>query len=246
MQNDIEYLEELDNPDQDEYSRTLLDLVNANTMDFELASFLVDKVRSGSSYITGSGPGGIGKTTTMHALLPFCPKDLPFLTALPGEIQPFKQERRSVVISNELSDHPPPTYLWNNDLRDYFNLLECGHILVSNVHADNHDETFQQMVTENHVPEHQFRSINLLIFICLEGGNPDQGRIKDNVTPRIVNKVYYSDGKSPHELVYTPDNGLSQGSFRNHTTEEDSRHLLTEIMNIKLRTVSEMRKYYKG
>ena len=87
----------------------------------------------------------------------------PFLTALPGEIQPFGQVKPSVVISNELSDHPPPTYLWDNDLRDYFNLLESGHILVSNVHADNHDETFQQMVTENDVPEHQFRSINFLL-----------------------------------------------------------------------------------
>ena len=243
MKNDIEYLEKLDNPDENEYSRTLIDLVQANTLDLELAGFLVDKVRSGSSYITGSGPGGIGKTTTMHALLPFVPKDLPFLTALPGEIQPFGQVKPSVVISNELSDHPPPTYLWDNDLRDYFNLLKSGHILVSNVHADNHDETYQQMVAENDIPEDQFRSINLLIFICLEGGNPDQGRIKDTVTPRIVNKVYYSDGKSPHELVYSPDNGLSEGPFRNPRAEEEAHRLLTEIMNTKLRSVSQIREH---
>ena len=246
LQNDIEYLEKLDDPDQGDYSRTIIDLINANTMDLELASFLVDKVRSGSSYITGSGPGGIGKTTTMHALLPFVPKNLPFLTALPGEIKPIKQKRHSVVISNELSDHPPPTYLWDKELRDYFNLLESGHILISNVHADNHDEAFQQMVTENDVPERQFRAINLLIFICLEGGNPDQGRIKDNVTPRIVNKVYYSDGKSPHKLVYSPKEGLSDGPYRNSESEENSQRLLTEIMNTKLRSVSEMRKYYNG
>jgi len=243
MTSAINYLRKLDNPDKNEYSRTLIDLVQANTLDLELAGFLVDKVRSGSSYITGSGPGGIGKTTTMHALLPFVPKDLPFLTALPGEIQPFGQMKRSVVISNELSDHPPPTYLWHKDLRDYFNLLESGHILVSNVHADSHDETYEQMVKENDIPEDQFRSINLLIFICLEGGNPDQGRIKDTVTPRIVNKVYYSDGRSPHELVYNLDNGLSDGPFRNPTTEEESRRLLTEIMNTKLRSISEIREH---
>ena len=97
MATDLEYLQKLDNPEN--RTRSLIDLIEVQTVDLELAAFLASHVWRGASYITGSGPGGIGKTTTMHALLSFVGADLPFVTALPGEVSSVGTTK-SCVISN--------------------------------------------------------------------------------------------------------------------------------------------------
>ncbi|NKB68707.1 MAG: hypothetical protein GKR89_16710 [Candidatus Latescibacteria bacterium] len=243
MTSDIEYLQNLDNPEDDEYTRSLIDLIEVGTLDLELAAFLVAQVRGGASFITGSGPGGIGKTTTMHTLLGFVPGDLPFITALPGETAAIGGPR-SCVISNELSDHPPPTYLWGDDLRAFLALGAAGHILVSNVHADNLEEIHGQIVGENGVPQEQFSAINLLVFICLEGGNPPERRIKDTTTRRIINKIYYSDGQQPHRLIYEPATGLSDQAPRNEEEEQNCRAFLAEMVAGKVRRLSQVRQRF--
>ena len=69
MANDLEFLQKLDHPE--DRTRSLIDLIDVQTVDLELAAFFASHIWRGASYITGSGPGGIGKTTTMHALLSF-------------------------------------------------------------------------------------------------------------------------------------------------------------------------------
>mgnify|MGYP003322265879 CR=1 FL=1 len=66
---------------------------------------------AGASFIVGSGPGGIGKTTTMRALLGFAPGSLLFAIALPEEISRISSVP-CCVISHEVSEHRVPTYLW--------------------------------------------------------------------------------------------------------------------------------------
>ena len=241
MANDLEFLQKLDNPE--DRTRSLIDLIDVQTVDLKLAAFLASQVWCGASYITGSGPGGIGKTTTMNALLSFVGANLPFVTALPGEVSSIGAIK-SCVISNELSDHPPPTYLWGDDLRAFFALGDAGHTLVSNVHADNLDEIHHQIVEINQVPEEQFHAINLLIFICLEGGNPPQRRIKDTITRRIINKIYYSDGEEKHRLIYNPQKGLLDHAPRNEEREQNCRSFLAEIVASKERRLAEVRRRF--
>ena len=241
MATDLEYLQKLDNPEN--RTRSLIDLIEVQTVDLELAAFFASHVWRGASYITGSGPGGIGKTTTMNALLSFVGANLPFVTALPGEVSSIGATK-SCVISNELSDHPPPTYLWGDDLRAFFALGDAGHTLVSNVHADNLDEIHHQIVEINQVPEEQFHAINLLIFICLEGGNPPQRRIKDNTTRRIISKIYYSDGKEEHRLIYDPQKGLLDHASRNEEREQNCRTFLAEMIAGKERRLAEVRRRF--
>lgn len=243
MASDLEYLQKLDNPEDSERTRSLIDLIDVQTVDLELAAFLVSHVWRGASYITGSGPGGIGKTTTMHALLSFVGANLPFVTALPGEVSSIGATK-SCIISNELSDHPPPTYLWGDDLRAFFALGDAGHTLVSNVHADDLDEIHHQIVETNQVPEAQFRAIHLLVFICLEGGNPPQRRIKDTTTRRIINKIYYSNGKEKHRLIYYPQKGLLDHAPRNEQREQNCRAFLAEMIASKERRLAEVRRRF--
>lgn len=233
-------LQGLGNPTRDERARSLLDLIELRTFDSDLAAWFVSRVSRGASYITGSGPGGIGKSTIMRSLLSFVPDNLRFAIALPGEVSAIDGAPHC-VISNELSDHPPPTYLWGQNLRDFFALSEQGHLLVGNVHADDLKQAHGQIVETNHVPEHQFRSINLFVFVCLEGGNPPGGRVKDTTTRRVINKVFYSDGASKHESVYTLENGLASNAPRDRDDEKLCREFLEETLNTPERTLEGVR-----
>jgi hypothetical protein len=221
-------LQQLSDAAREERARTLLDLIRVNTFDLELAAWFVSHVWRGASYIVGSGPGGVGKTTTMHSLLSFVPPHLSFSLALPDAIAP-DGDAPCCVVSNELSDHPPPTYLWDQNLRDFMALSEQGHLLVANVHADDLDEVHDQLVQTNSVPESQFRAINIFVFVCLEGGNPAQGRIKDTTTRRVINKIFYSDGHHDHKSVYDPTTGLTGDAPRDPAHERLCRALLEEL-----------------
>ena len=97
MAKDLEFLQKLDHPEDGEYTRSLIDLIDVQTVDLELAAFFASHIWRGASYITGSGPGGIGKTTTMHALLSFVAADLPFVTALPGEVSSIGETKSCVI-----------------------------------------------------------------------------------------------------------------------------------------------------
>ena len=240
--NDV--LQKISDPEDAEKARSLLDLIELDTVDLELAAWLVSLVSRGASYIIGSGPGGIGKTTTMHSLLSFVPDELTFKIALPDVVSQIG-EGRHCVISTELSDHPPPTYLWGQDVRDFFTHSRHGHVLVANVHADDLDEIHDQMVGENEVPEDQFRALNLLIFICLEGGNPPgERRVKDHVTRRIVNKIFYTDGSGPHQSVYDPVSGLTPTAPRDPDYETRCRAFLTAGLASPERSIAGVRRHF--
>ena len=133
------------NPEREETPRSLLDLIEQGPFDLETAAWWMSHVTKGASWIVGSGPGGIGKSTTMRSFLSVVPGDRPFAIAMPGEIAALADQKRC-TISLELSDHRPPGYLWDQDLRDFFDLSKARHQLVGNVHADTVEETREQVV----------------------------------------------------------------------------------------------------
>jgi hypothetical protein len=200
----------------------------------------VSQVAGGASWVTGSGPGGIGKTTIMRSLLSFVPEGLAFAEALPGQVTAI-QPPAKVVVSHELSDHPPPTYLWDQDLRDYFALGEAGHTLVGNVHADDVDSIRQEIVAGCDVPERQFRHVNLWIFVKMDGQDPEARRIKDTTSRRFVNRLFWSDGSADHTLVYSAENGLTDGPHRDADDEARTRRRLEALLAGEARTVQAVR-----
>jgi len=54
---------------QQERPRSLVDLIKLDTVNLELAAWLMSHVSQGASFIVGSGPGGIGKTTAPYSAL---------------------------------------------------------------------------------------------------------------------------------------------------------------------------------
>jgi hypothetical protein len=85
-QHNVEVLQSMNNPSREERARSLLDLIELNMFDLELAAWFASTVSKGASFITGSGPGGIGKTTTMRSFLSFVPENLRFDIALPDGV----------------------------------------------------------------------------------------------------------------------------------------------------------------
>jgi hypothetical protein len=226
--------------EEGEVPLSLLDLIARDTLDLELAAWLVSCVAGGASWITGSGPGGIGKTTIMRSLLSFLPHNILCAEALPGQVSGIELPRKC-VISHELSDHTPPTYLWDQDLRDYFNLGAAGHILVGNVHADDVTEIRKEIVNDCAVPEAQFRSVDLFAFVKMEGQDPEARRIKDKTSRRYFEKIFWSDGRTDHDLVFTSADGLTQGPHRNESAEAGHRAFLEKALQGSARTVPDLR-----
>ena len=232
-------------PEREERPRSLLDLIELKVFDLELAAWLVSQVARGASFIVGSGPGGVGKTTTMRSLLAFAPAERPFGIALPDRIE-GTLGIPSCIISHELSDHPPPTYLWGQPLRDFFALAPQGHMLVGNIHADDLEETRAQICTANEVPEAQFRAVKLFAFVRVEGVAPGTGRINDPISRRFINEIYFSDGRAAHQVVFTREGGLGAGAPREAGHEQRCRAFLEEALSGSERDINQVRRRFLG
>jgi len=235
--------EELMKSRGDERPRSLLDLIDLNMLDLDLASYLVSHVSRGASLIASSGPGGVGKSTTMRALFAFAPGTHTFSIAMPGEIAPASNGI-SCVISHELSDHTPPGYLWDQDLRDFFALSTQGHMLVSNMHADELHEVRSQIVEANNVPEDQFRAINIFAFVRMEGMKLGAGRIKDTTSRRYFNEIFFTDGTSDHAAIYSNENGLSDSAPCDSDYRKKCHAFLENMLNTEERTIEGVRQQF--
>ncbi len=231
--NDAMILKELGSPGRRGDPSCLPDLIALGTLDLELAAWLVSRVSRGASFIVGAGPGGMGKTTTMLALLSFAPGNLPFAIALPGKISGRNGAARC-VISHEISDHEAPHYLWGRDLREFFALSRQGHMLAGTMHADDLDEVHSQICGSNGVSEARFRAINLFVFVGIRGA----------ASRRVIRKVFYSDGAAAHEPVFTCGKGLSARAPRDAAREALCRTFLEETLRSRPRTADETRRVF--
>ena len=234
---------ELVKADGEQRPRSLLDLIDLKVLDVDLAAWLVSHISRGASLIVGSGPGGVGKSTTMRALMAFAPGHLPFAQALPEKIGEIG-ETPSCVVSNELSDHPPPTYLWGQDLREFFALEQKGHMLVGNMHADDLSEVREQICAANEVPEQQFWGLRLFAFIKMEGADPNARRIKDTTSRRYFTRIFYSDGASAHQTIFSAEGRLDERAPRDAQYEALCRAFLQELLAGGARTIEEVRRLF--
>lgn len=214
---------------------TLLDQIERDTLDLDLAAWLTTQVSSGVSYIVGARPGNAGKTTTMRSLLCFAPAEVTFVEALPGQVAAL-DGRVSCAVSHELSNHPPPAYLWDRDVRDFFSLPAAGHMIVANLHADDLDETRSQMCGDNGVSAEQFRGVGIFLFLRVEGDDDDAAR--------WVEEVSYSDGVAEHSTVYSRAEGLRPSAPRDEGREAGMRDFLEAALDDGLFSPPELRRRF--
>ena len=193
---------------------SVFDLLDAKTLDLDLAAYLMARISRGSSFMVGSVPGGAGKTTVMCALLNFVPVGIPLIAATPEAVYKVSKAAtspRACYICHEIGSGPYFAYLWSDALRVYCGLSENGHMLATNLHADDLEEARDQVCGDNSVQQELFNRFGLLIFLSIEGTY-----LKSH---RRIEKVYSSDGLSEHVLVFDAGNNKIEAKVNNYMAE---------------------------
>jgi hypothetical protein len=119
-------------------------LIARHSVDVPTVALLWLLIERGASFTVAGEPMGIGKTTTMNALLQFVPDDVPrhYLAGIQEDFrfteQPA-QARGCLVICNEINYYPP-YYLWGEAARRFLDLAEEGYQVATTVHARTAEE----------------------------------------------------------------------------------------------------------
>jgi hypothetical protein len=221
---------------------SVFDLLAAETLDPDLAAYLMARISTGSSFMVGSVPGGAGKTTVMCALLNFVPEDVPLIAATPEavyEAVSANASPRSCYICHEIGSGYYFAYLWADELRAYCGLSDQGHILATNLHADNLEQAKNQLCNTNGVPGEIFNKFELLIFLGIES--------RYLKAKRWIEEVYSSNGSSGHELIFRAnDNKTLDENAKNHFADPEyvnaCRDFLTKIPP-DVRTIKDTRRH---
>ncbi|HEU5383909.1 MAG TPA: hypothetical protein VFV38_51595 [Ktedonobacteraceae bacterium] len=152
-------------------------IIAMGSVDAHTAALIWLLLEHGAS-LTVAGPTdpqpGIGKTTTLNALLQFLPEgtalaymsgmyeDFGF-TQLP-EIEPAK----TYALCNEVSDHLP-IYMWGRIARRYLTLPARGYHIATSVHADTIKDVMQMYQYDLRIPVEDIRRLGLVINIGVVG-----------------------------------------------------------------------------
>lgn len=152
-------------------------IVALGSVDVYTASLVWLLLENGCS-VTVAGPTdpqpGIGKTTTLNALLQFLPEGTA-LAYMSGMYEDFGftqmqgiQPEKTYALCNEVSDHLP-IYMWGRTALRYLTLPAQGYRIATSVHADTIAEVVHMYQRSLHVPVQDIRRLGLVINIGLTG-----------------------------------------------------------------------------
>jgi hypothetical protein len=211
---------------------SLAQIVALGSVDVYTAALAWLILEHGAS-LTVAGPTdpqpGIGKTTTLNALLQCVPletavvymsgmyEDFAF-TQLP-DIEP----ERTYALCNEVSDHLP-IYMWGRIARRYLTLPARGYRVATSVHADTIREVIQMYQRDLRVPLEDIRRLGLVVNIGLAGRLYPMRR-RWFTTHFLKPQV---DPACPHTVVPVP---LSIWNAREDTFEYAGQEVLDELAN---------------
>jgi hypothetical protein len=128
--------------------------------------------------LTVAGPTdpqpGVGKTTTLNALLQFLPEGTA-LAYMSGMYENFAFTRlpdvdpaTTYALCNEVSDHLP-IYMWGRIAKRYLTLPAQGYHVATSVHADTIDEVIYMYHRTLHLNTADMRHLGLIVNIGLVG-----------------------------------------------------------------------------
>jgi len=224
---------------------SLVDLIDAGTVDLPLAAYLAAAMRSGASLLVGARPGGAGKTAVMCALLNFLPDHTVIRPVdRPAVLEHGQRDARpgdTCYLAHEIGSGHYYAYVWGGQARAFLRLAARGHIIASNLHADTLEETRDQLCRENGVAQEHLDAVTLQVYLRVE-------RASGWAVHRRVSHVYESDGTQPR-LLWTSDRS---GTFTRHEPvesavvspeqEREYAHFLTTFLHRNLRFIADVRR----
>jgi len=147
---------------------SVVDLIEAGTLDIPTAAYLLTAVAGGASFLTAAGPGGVGKTTLLATMLSFLPpgEQIETITdpALAGE------GGRRCFLCHEIGAGRWYGYLWGESAAAYFALRSRGRIAAT-IHAETVEEIKEQVLGPSiGAAPQDLAAIDLLAFMVRRGG----------------------------------------------------------------------------
>lgn len=152
-------------------------IIALQSVDVETAA-LVWLLLEQRASLTVAGPTdpqpGIGKTTTLNALLQFLPEGTA-LAYMSGMYEDFGftslpdiDPAATYALCNEVSDHLP-IYMWGRVARRYLTLTAQGYHVATSVHADTIDDVIHMYHRNLRLTPEEVRRLELVINIGLVG-----------------------------------------------------------------------------
>ena len=183
--------------------------------------------------LTVAGPTdpqpGIGKTTTLNALLQFLPEGTA-LAYMSGMYEDFAftqlpdiDPASTYALCNEVSDHLP-IYMWGRVARRYLTLPSTGYHIATSVHADTIDDVIHMYQHDLRVRVPDIRRLGIVVNIGLVGRvYPLRRRWLTThfLQPRV-------DPNCPDRVISLP---LSQWNDVDDTFEHAKQHVINELAN---------------
>jgi hypothetical protein len=181
--------------------------------------------------LTVAGPTdpqpGVGKTTTLNALLQFLPEGTA-LAYMSGMYENFAftqlpdiDPANTCALCNEVSDHLP-IYMWGRIARRYLMLPTQGYHIATSVHADTIDDVLYMYQNQLRVPVDAVRRLGLVVNIGLVGRiYPPRRRW---LTTHFLQP--YPDPKRPDAVIPLP---LSLWNEFDDTFEHADQTILDEL-----------------
>ena len=152
-------------------------IIAMGSVDVETVALIWLLLEHGVS-LTVAGPTdpqpGIGKTTTLNALLQFLPEGTA-LAYMSGMYENFAFTRianidpaTTYALCNEVSDHLP-IYMWGRVARRYLTLPVQGYHIATSIHADTIVDVISMYHHDLHLRAEDVRHLGLVINIGLVG-----------------------------------------------------------------------------
>jgi hypothetical protein len=181
--------------------------------------------------LTVAGPTdpqpGIGKTTTLNALLQFLPEGAA-LAYMSGMYEDFAftqlpdiDPASTYALCNEVSDHLP-IYMWGRVARRYLTLPNRGYHIATSVHADTIDDVIHMYQHDLRVSVEDVRRLGIVVNIGLVG-NVYPLRRRWLTTHFLQTQV---DPKCPDAVIPLP---LSLWNEFNDTFDSAKQPILEEL-----------------
>ena len=150
-------------------------LIAAGSLDHRSAALLWLLVERHSSLIV-SGPTdptpGVGKTTTLNALLGFLPLGSTLVYTM-GMFEDFGfvsevEAAKTCVLANEVSDHLR-IYMWGRVARSLLHMPSEGFAIATSCHADTIDDVMSMLRHDLRLPVEDARRLGIIVNIGLVG-----------------------------------------------------------------------------
>jgi len=154
---------------------SVVDLIEANTLDVEMAAYLLCCVANGASFLTAANPGGAGKSTVLATLLNFLPPGTQIVTTSGAAVIESELNREpsdpTCVLAHEIGSGRWFGYIWGGDVADFFRLMNGPRRIASCQHADTLEELRGVLLSPPlSVSERQFLELDLAMFMHVDGG----------------------------------------------------------------------------